>query len=255
MGPPSWYQADSFEWPVAGSKPIPPPTPRRSRYQAFSTSGSFARKKYPPIPMTGMLASLSDLRTVADETARFVPAALLDPLHVGAECDEVVDEAGMRAADRVGVEDRRFALDRRGDHQQRDRHANDVRAGHRRGSQLAAAESDQPVRIAQQRVRTKQRQLGVPGQAALVDLVPEHRLALGLDPERDEDRQQVGRDVGPGGRLDLGDQVRSEVLLDLEPRRRFEPRPAVLVPYPRAELGECPVDQVEMLGMVVAHRD
>src|SRR5687768_15894171 len=134
MGPPSTYQTHSLECPVTGSAPIPPPTPSCPRYHALSASGAFARKKYPPIPTTGITNPLTSGH----------------PLHVGAERDKVVDEVRMRAADRVGVEDRRFAVDRRGDHQQRDRNADDVRTGHGRRGQFVAAERDQTVRIAQQ---------------------------------------------------------------------------------------------------------
>ena len=72
-------------------------------------------------------------------------------------------------------------------------------------------------------VRAEQRQLGVPGQPTFVDLVPEHHRALGLDAESDEDRQQVGRDIGPRRGLDLGDEMAGEVFLDHQPLGRGHP--------------------------------
>ncbi len=58
-----------------------------------------------------------------------------------------------------------------------------------------------------------------PAERALVHLVPEHHRAFGTHAQRDEDRQQVDRHVGPGRCLDLLQHVGGE-------RRAHPQRPA-----------------------------
>ena len=111
------------------------------------------------------------------------------------------------------------------------------------------------MRIAQQRVRAEQAQFGVPGQAPFIDLVPEHHLPFRLHPQRDEDRQQIGRDIGPGRGFYLHRQMAGEIALHLQPFGRGQPAPAVFVHHLRAELGEGAVDQHEMFGAAIAHRN
>src|SRR5690606_31347314 len=68
-----------------------------------------------------------------------------NPLHLGTERNEAVDEARMGAPDRIRIQDRRFTVYRGRHHQQRDRHADDIGTGHRRRCQLLAAEGDEAV--------------------------------------------------------------------------------------------------------------
>ena len=97
--------------------------------------------------------------------------------------------------------------------------------------------------------------LRAPAQGPLVDLVPEHDRPFGAHAEGDEDGQEVRRDVGPGGRFDLGEDVGGEGLLDLQAVGRARRRPAALVRHLDAELGEGAVEKGELLHRAVPHRD
>ena len=97
------------------------------------------------------------------------------------------------------------------------------------------------------------RQLARPTERTVVDLVPEHRIALRAHAQCDEDGQQIGREVRPGRGLDLGQHIAGERRLHLQPAWAGGARPAVLVRDLHPELGEGPVDQREVAGRAVAH--
>ena len=147
----------------------------------------------------------------------------------------------------------RAAVDARGEHEQRDGDADDVRALDGRRHQRLAAVDDEPVRIAQARVRAELAELGAPAERALVDLVPEHHRAFGAHAERDEDRQQVGRHVGPGRGLDLLHQAGGERRPDLQRARGVRAAEAVAMLELDAELREGAVEQRELRRRAVAH--
>ncbi|MNN49712.1 hypothetical protein D3C81_1642570 [compost metagenome] len=170
-----------------------------------------------------------------------------------AEAAQVLDKARMRAPDRRGVADLRATLDAGRDHEQRDRDADDVRAFHHRRRQRIAAEGDQPVRVRLEHMGAELRQLAGPAERAVVDLVPEHRIALRAHAQRDKDRQQVDREVRPRRGLDLGQHIAGERRLHLQRTLQQRARPAVLMHHLHAELGEGAVDQREIARRAVAH--
>ncbi len=160
----------------------------------------------------------------------------------------------MRPLDRQRVADRRAARDAGRDHEEGDRDTDDVGTLDIGRCQRPAAVDDQPVRIAQRRVDAEFRQLRAPVERAFVDLVPEQRRAFGAHAERDEDRQQVGRHVGPGRGLDLLHHRRGERRPN--PQRPGHPGPAepVAVLELDAELEEGALEQREQRRHAVLHR-
>ena len=162
----------------------------------------------------------------------------------------------MGAADRQGVPDRRAAFDARRDHVESDRDPDDVGALHRRRHEPGAAAHHEAVRVAEGRVDAELRQLAAPAERALVDLVPEQHAALGARAEGDEDRQQVGRHVGPGRGLHLLQQVRGERRPHLEAVSDAGPaEPVRPVLDLDAELGEGAIEERKVRHRPVPHGD
>jgi len=88
----------------------------------------------------------------------------------------------VRAADGVGVLHDALAGNRRGDGVERDGGADDIGGLDDGGPQrLVAEETMMRVRIAHDDVRAKFREFGQPGEAALVNLVPELDRTLRAD--------------------------------------------------------------------------
>ena len=159
----------------------------------------------------------------------------------------------MRAAHRRRLLDARLAGNARRQHQQGDGHADDVGALDLGGLERLAAEGDDAVRVRQEGVRAELRQLRGPAHGTVVDLVPEHAAALRLDTQRDEDGQQVHRQVRPGRGLDLLQDVAREGLAHAQRALSARTRPAAFVHDVDAELGESAVDERELLGHRVLH--
>ncbi len=109
------------------------------------------------------------------------------------------------------------------------------------------------MRVADDNVRAELGQLGHPGEAAFVNLVPEHHRAPGPHGQGDHARQQVHGEIRPRRRLDLRQQVRGEGLGDDEFLPLADKGGVAVVFDLHAELGEGTVDEVEVVGQGVFH--
>ena len=126
-----------------------------------------------------------------------------DALDPRAQGQQALVDALVAAVDVAHVVDLARAL--RADGGDQHRHAGaDVRAGDARAAQLARADHDRPVRVADRDLRAHRDQLVHEEQAVLEHLLEDQDAALGLGGERDGDRREVGRERGPRAVLDLG---------------------------------------------------
>ena len=103
------------------------------------------------------------------------------------------------------------------------------------------------MRIADDDVRAEFHQLGNPGEAAFVDLVPKLHRAIGADGERDHDRQQVDGKVGPRGGFDLREEIGGERRLEVQALVLAHDGGVAAVSDLDAELGEGARDEIEVL--------
>ena len=198
-----------------------------------------------------VLASLRFNKTVADLKERI--AEWLLPLHVGAEGAEVFDESGVGAFNRVGVFHDAAAGDARGDHVQGDGGADHVGRVDHGGAERAVAEDIDAVRVADEDVGAEFRELGHPGKAVFVDLVPEVDRAGGAGAERDHQREEIDGEIRPGCGFDLGEEIGREGLLDDERLVAADDGGIAFVLDDDAEFGEGADDEVEVMRKRIFH--
>jgi hypothetical protein len=96
-------------------------------------------------------------------------------------------------------------------------------------------------------------ELGHPGEAALVNLVPEHHGALGADGQGDHDGQEVDGKYGHGAASIFGSRLEVKGSVTTSFWLPADDGGVALVLDLHAELGEGAVDEVEVVGQGILH--
>ena len=171
----------------------------------------------------------------------------LFPFHFGAEGAEVFDEAWVGAFDRVGVLHHAAARDAGRNHVERDGGTDHVGRVDDGGTQRLVAKNDDTMWIVNEHMRAELRQLGHPGKAVFVNLVPKMDRAGGTRAERDHEWQQIDREIRPRRGLNLRQKVRGIGLLDHERLVAAHDGSIPLVLDDDAQLFEGARDQIEVM--------